>query len=109
LPARYRPGHLRRLMVLLEHPVAGTATDLVAPLQRIAELITKRSVVVLVSDLLAPVEPLEAQLGALISRGHEVVLFQLLDPAEATFDFQEPALFEDVESGRQLYVDPAAV
>jgi hypothetical protein len=43
----------------------------------------------------------------LASRGHEVVLFQLLDPAEATFGFNEPAVLYDMESGRELYVEPA--
>jgi len=41
--------------------------------------------------------------------GHELVIFQLLDPAERTFAFEDgaPAVFRDLESGRQLYVDPA--
>jgi uncharacterized protein (DUF58 family) len=109
LPARYRPGHLRRLMLLLERPASGQGTDLSAPLQRIAELVNKRGVVVLVSDLLAPIEELEPRLGALVSRRHEVVVFQILDPAELNFEFTEPALFEDVETGKDLYVDPQAV
>src|SRR5438128_1742313 len=33
VPARYRPGHLHRLMVCLERAVAGTSTDLAAPLE----------------------------------------------------------------------------
>lgn len=108
LPARYRPGHIRRLMLALEQPVEGQATDVVAPLRRLAELVTKRGLVVLISDLLAPIDQLESHLGALVSQWHEVVVFQVFDPAELSFDFEQPALFEDVESGRQLYVDPAA-
>jgi len=109
LPARYRPGHMRRLMLLLERAAGGAGTDLAAPLQRIAELVNKRGVVVLISDLLAPLEGLEAKLGALVSRRHEVVVFQVLDPAELNFDFTEAALFEDVETGKDLYVDPQAI
>src|SRR6266567_2308371 len=37
LPARNRTGHLRHLMLALEKPAAGAATDLVAPLNRIVE------------------------------------------------------------------------
>jgi hypothetical protein len=33
----------------------------------------------------------------------------VLDPTEVTFDFADPAMFEDVESGRELYVDPEGV
>lgn len=109
LPARYRPGHLRRLMLALERPVQGRATDLQAPLRKVADLVAKRGLMALISDLLAPIPPLETHLGYLRSRGHEVVLFQVLDPAELTLRFDSPAIFHDVESGRDLYVDPNVV
>ncbi|MCE9603426.1 MAG: DUF58 domain-containing protein [Planctomycetia bacterium] len=108
LPARYRPGHLRRLMLLLDRPAEGTSTNLTKPLERVAELLGKRGAVVLVSDLLAPLDGLSQQLAALTSRGHEVSIFQVLDPTEVRFEFPDPALFVDVESGRELYVDPQA-
>src|SRR5215212_1076615 len=54
LPARHRVGHLRQLMLALERPASGKATDLVAPLERITSLIRKRGLVVLISDFLAP-------------------------------------------------------
>src|SRR5262245_12161715 len=106
LPARFRPGHMHRLMMSLEHAPAGTATDLAAPLEQVAKTARKRGMVVLLSDLLAPLEALETRLGYLRSRGHEVVVMRVLDPAEVDFPFQEAALFHDVESGRELYVDP---
>lgn len=108
LPARYRPGHLHRLMLALERPVHGRATDLAAPLRHVADLVAKRGLMVLVSDLLAPIDSLETHLGYLRARGHEIVVFQVLDPAELTLAFSEPALFHDMESGRDLYVDPAS-
>ena len=108
LPPRFRPGHMHRLMLALERPLAGRATDLAKPLERIAELVTKRGLVVLISDLLAPIEALQTHLGYLHSRGHEVVVFRVLDPAEVDFHFDKPAMFHDLESGRELYVDPVA-
>lgn len=108
LPARHRPGHLRRLMLCLERAVAGTSTDLAAPLEQIAKTVRKRGLVVLISDLLAPVDVLAKQLGYLRSRGHDVAVMRTLDPAEIEFQFDEAAMFIDVESGRDLYVDPAA-
>jgi uncharacterized protein (DUF58 family) len=108
LPPRHRPGHLRRLMHHLDAPAAGPGTDLRAPLQRVAQMLTRRSMLILISDLLAPIDRLSADLGYLRARGHEVVVFQPLDPAEMTFAFDGPAHFEDVESGRRLYIDPAA-
>ena len=109
LPARHRPGHLRHLMLALEKPPGGAATDLAAPLKRIVEIVRKRGLMVLLTDLLAPIATLENNLATLTACGHEVVVFQVLDPAELTFDFAKAALFRDLESGKQLYIDPDAV
>ncbi len=109
LPARHRPGHLRHLMFALEKPPGGAATDLAAPLKRIVEIVRKRSLMVLLTDLLAPIATLESNLATLTASGHEVVVFQVLDPAELSFDFAKAALFRDLESGRELYIDPDAV
>jgi uncharacterized protein (DUF58 family) len=108
LPAKHRTGHLRHLMQALERPPDGNSTDLGDPLKRLLEIIRKRSLVVLISDFLAPLDRLEPQLISLAAAGHEVLVFQVLDPAELTFDFDAAAMFEDVETGRTLYVDPVA-
>ncbi len=106
LPARHRPGHLRQLMLALEKPMEGRATDLAAPLRRITELVRKRGLVVLISDLLAPVEELDTPLALLTASGHEVIVFQTLDPGELSFDFPAASRFEDLESGRDLFLEP---
>lgn len=108
VPARFRTGHFHRLLVGLETPLTGRKTDLISPIKQIAELTRRRSLVVLISDLLAEPEQLEKNLGSLRSCGHEIVLFQIVDPAERNFDFDAPALFEDLETGKRLYVDPVA-
>jgi uncharacterized protein (DUF58 family) len=109
LPARFRPGHLHRLMIALEHSLAGTETRLAPPIEQIAKTVRKRGLILLISDLLADIETLETQLGYLRSRGHEVAVMRVLDPAEVNFEFTEPEIFEDLESGRELYVDPETV
>ncbi len=108
LPARHKPGHLRHLMLALEKPAGGTATDLTAPLQRIVQIVRKRGLMVLLSDLLAPIDALEKNLASLTASGHEVLLFHLLDPAEVHLRFDRAALFLDSESNRELYIDPVA-
>jgi uncharacterized protein (DUF58 family) len=108
LPARYRPGHLRRLMAALEREPAGHATNLVEPLEQIAATVRKRGLIILISDLLAPADSLQTRLGYLRCRGHDVVVLRVLDPAELGFTFTTPAMFHDVESGREIYVDPTA-
>lgn len=109
LPPRHRPGQLRRLIGMLEHEPQGHATDLTGPLDEIAATVRKRGLVILISDLLVPADSLKARLGYLRSRGHDVVLLRVLDPAEVKFDFANPSMFRDVESGLEIYVDPDTV
>jgi uncharacterized protein (DUF58 family) len=107
LPARNRPGHLRHLMLALERSGEGRETNLAEPLRRIAELVRKRGMIILLSDFLAPIEELESSLALLAAAGHEVLMFQILDPTEVSFDFTDAARFQDLESGRDLFLDPA--
>src|SRR2546430_8985701 len=61
---------------------------------------------VLICDLLAPIDTLERNLSALGACGHEVIVFNVLDSAELSFNFDKAMLFHDMESGRDLYIDP---
>jgi uncharacterized protein (DUF58 family) len=108
LPPRHRPGHLRRLMAILERQPQGTSTDLAPPLEQVAQTVRKRGLVILISDLLADAAAFRTKLGYLRSRGHDVAVFRVLDPAEVSFSFATPSQFNDLESGRRLYVDPEA-
>ncbi len=107
LPARHRPGHLRHLLHQLDQPAAGRATDLAAPLHRIVQVVKRRALLVLVSDLLAPLATLEKDLAMLSACGHDVLLFHVLDPAEIAFAFEKAVMFHDVETSRSLFIDPA--
>ena len=86
-------------------PHAGAATVL-ADLLRTAEgVIRRRSLVVLVSDLISPPgweEPL-----ARLARRHDVVAVRLSDPAEAALPDAGWLTLEDAETGEQLLVDAA--
>jgi uncharacterized protein (DUF58 family) len=108
LPARHRASHLRQLMHTLEQPPEGRGTDLAAPLEKIAGLVRKRGLMVLISDFLAPIDRLERGLLGLTAAGHELTVFQIHDPAELTLDLPNAAVFEDIESAGTLYIDPAA-
>ena len=106
LPARNRPGHLRHLMLKLEEPAGGASTDLIAPLEQILQTVKRRGMLVLISDLLAPIEALEKNLSTLRASGHDVLLFHTLDPAELNFNFDKAVMFRDTENARQLFIDP---
>ena len=109
LPARFRPGHLRHLLGALERSTGGTETDIGRPLEQVAATIQKRGLIVLVSDLLVPIESITKPLGYLRAIGHDIVLLRVLDPGEVDFSFSQASMFVDLESGREIYVDPEAV
>jgi uncharacterized protein (DUF58 family) len=108
LPARHRHGHLRQVMLALERKTEGRTTNLTEPLRRVAELARKRGLIVVLSDLLAPLDELERHLARLTVAGHEAVVFQILDPNELAFNFENAMLFQDIETGVDVYIDPAA-
>lgn len=109
LPPRSRPGHFRRLLHALDKPSQGVSTDLSVPLARFREMVNKRSLLILISDFLAPLDHLESSLGLWLAGGHEVVWFQILDRQELTFDFTEATRLQDLETEREIALDPAAV
>ncbi len=106
IPARNRPGQLRRLMLQLERAPSGHGTDLGAAMKGLHELIRKRSFIVLLSDLLAPLDELETQIGYLAAGKHDLVIFQILDPRELDFEFSKATHYRDTETGTDLFVDP---
>jgi uncharacterized protein (DUF58 family) len=106
LPARHRSGHLRRLLHTLEKPTSGRGTDLHSPLKRIAEIVRKRGLLLLVSDFFTPLDQLQADMMALGACGHDLVVFQILDPAELSLGVGDPTMLRDLETGRLLFVDP---
>ena len=105
IEARSRESQLFNILsVLARTPVGGT-TDVGASLLSIASLIKKRSLVVVFSDLLSEPEKVLEGLRYLRFRGHDVIVFHVLDQAELRFPFKDPTLFEDTETSRRLQVD----
>lgn len=107
LPARYRTGQLKRILTMLSRESTGEATNLEAPLKHLAELVRHRSLIVIVSDFLVPPEPLKQALGFLGARRHELLLIQTLDPSEKRWMYDKPVMVQDLESGREIFVDAA--
>ena len=106
IPPSTRPGHLRALLAGLERMVPGTGSDFAKPLDRVAQALTRRGLVVVISDLVDEPERVVEGLRHIRFRGMEVVVFHLLDPAELTFPFERASRFRDVETGDEVYVTP---
>ncbi len=106
IPARFRPGQLKRMLGILEKAPGGRSTDLVKPLSQLAEIVRQRSLVIIISDFLVPVDPLRAPLAFLRARHHEVMLMRTLDPSEVSLQLKEPTMLRDLENDREIYIDP---
>lgn len=106
VPPAYRAGHLRRLLVQLERPPRHPVTRLAGCLEDLGRRLLRRGMVILISDFLSSLNGLELALETLTQRGQEILVFHLSDPQEVQFDFTAPELFEDLETGQQIYVDP---
>jgi len=106
VPARARRSHLEVLLRELEQVTPGGKTALPASLHHLAERIRRRGLVVLFSDLLAPPDEVLSGLAHFRHRQHEVLVFHILDPAEWTFDFDQPATFVDSETGEEVPLEP---
>lgn len=109
VPPSARAGHLRTLFGALERLRPGQRSALRKPLDRLAAGITRRGLVVVVSDLLDDPDTVVDGLRHLRFRGMEVVVFHVMDPAERTFPFEQPARFRDPETGAEVLTSPRAV
>jgi len=106
IPPRYRQDQLKTILGRLETQPAGNATDLCQALEKLASLVGKRGMIVLVSDFLSPLDEMERCLSLFTAAGHDVRAVQVLHPREVDFSFEDAAIFEDMESGQNLILDP---
>ena len=98
--------HLDVLLHTLDRIDAGRPGGLGKPLLKTAGLLPRRGMIVLISDLYEEPQAVFDALKPLGARGHDVIVFHLLDPTEIEFPFDAAANFEDLESGERLPVDP---
>jgi uncharacterized protein (DUF58 family) len=89
-------GHLLAILNALEKRKPSGSTSTGATLQEVAATLGRKGLVILVSDLLDEPEEVLKGLKQLRSRGHEVLVFQVLDRDELEFPFHRPTLFLDM-------------
>jgi len=98
IPPRARTTQWRRLLAALVEPAGGRASDLASALGQAARLVTRRGMVILLSDLLVDVEAALPALRGLRAAGHDVTVLHLMDPAERTFTLRGEAQYADPET-----------
>jgi uncharacterized protein (DUF58 family) len=98
--------HMEVVLHRLELAEPGRPGRLLPPLHKMAEHFGRRGLLALVSDLYEEPGVVLDAVKPLRFRGNDVIVFHVLDPAEIDFTFDQPASFEDLESGEQLPVVP---
>jgi uncharacterized protein (DUF58 family) len=68
-----------------------------------------RRLLVIVSDLYIDLDPVDRALGRLSHAGHDVILLQVVDPAEVTFELSRTTAFHDLEQGTTATVQPRSI
>ncbi len=110
VPARNRTGHMRTIFGNLSLLQPGGETDLAASLHQLAEILTRRGIVVVISDFYDQPDRLGEAFQHLRFKGHDTVAFQVLDQNELDFDFNDAVLLlEDAETQEQMPVLPDVV
>lgn len=108
-PSRSRHTHLGTILSVLAEEPTGHKTEMYQLLRTVADKKSEKGMVVLVSDLFVPVEDLFRGLRMLKKRGHDVLLFHVLDDQELDFDYAGTTRFEGLEAAGELTCDPKSL
>ena len=88
---------------------SASRTNVSKPLHQLAESMTRRGMVVLISDLLDDPEAVVRGLKHFQYRGTDVLVFHMLDPDELEFPFERTTRFEDLETSEEVMAVPGVV
>jgi uncharacterized protein (DUF58 family) len=106
IPPRSHRTHLDLLFQELAKTAPAGGSDLASGLNKIAEKLPRRSLVMVISDFLVPLEGLLASLRLIKSRHTEVILFPIAHPQEEKLEFPGATSFVDMETGAELKAEP---
>ncbi len=111
IPPIRRADHLTALMkkFVEVRPAKGGGTGFQVAIADTAEHVGGRAMVVLASDLWGAARETEVALGQLAARGHDVVVFHILDDDELELPFDHPLTFSGMEEEPDVSVDPVLV
>jgi len=108
LPARSRRSQIAQVLSVLSKVKPGSGSAIATSLVQVGAMLRHRSLVMIFSDLLADAGPIRDALLRLRHRGHDVILFHVLDEAEVTFPFDGMVELVEPESQDKLVVDADA-
>lgn len=106
IPAHNRTGHLRTVFGHLERLTPSSETSVADVLHRVAERLTRRGIIIVISDFYDDPEEIISALQHLRFKGNDVIVFHILDRNEREFNFSDPVLLKDVETDEMIHVMP---
>ncbi len=106
LPPKSSRAYLQQILKSLAEVKPSNKTNTAASLNSIAEKIKRRGLVIVVSDLFDEVDSVLSALKHFRYNNNEVIVFQILDPAERNFNFTSDAVFKDIENEEELTTQP---
>ena len=106
IPPRSTKSHLNLILTEMSKIESESQTNIARALHECADKTHKKGLVILISDLMDSPEEILKGLKHLLYKGHEVLVFHILDPREINFDFKERVRFRDMESGDEIITDP---
>lgn len=110
IPARSSASHLHTILLTLETLQTAKSTRMGGPLHQIAERLTKRGLVIFISDLYDEnQDEVVTGLEHLRYDGHEVIVFHVLAQQEVDFAFDRLLRFVDSENDEEIITTPQAI
>jgi uncharacterized protein (DUF58 family) len=106
IPPRSVRRHLHVILKELSETEAREETDLGRTLEDLAGRVTRRGLIILVSDLLDDQESVVRGLKLFRHRKHEVIVFHVLDPYEVSFPFEHEVILRDLETQEEVPAVP---
>lgn len=98
--------HMETVLHVLDRVEPRGSGSLAEPVVTIAERLRRKGILVLISDFYENVDEIMNRVLLLRARGHDLIVFHVLDPAELEFPFDDASSFEDLETGEQIPVIP---
>jgi len=109
VPIRSKRNHIYSVINSLAANDPRDKTDMHAVLKSVAETWPRRGMMIVVSDLLTDTDNLMRGLRLLRQRGHDVLVFHVMDDDELDFPFSGPMRFEGLETEDHLNCNPRAL
>lgn len=103
------PGQWKLVVHELQQVPRWNKTNTGKVLDQIAEKLTHRSLIVILSDFFDDIDSIRAGLRHLRYKKHEIMAFQILDPTEIEFPFEDVTLFKGLEELGDLLTEPRSL